>query len=88
MDWFFIAVALGLVALGTFSMLVSTVSGGGMNVVMIPVLVLAFNFGPGEAIGTSFLALTIGSVVAAFRLVRVLGAAGADNGTESRRVAT
>ena len=70
MDWLLIAVALGLVALGTFSMLVSTVSGGGMNVVMIPVLVLAFKFGPGEAIGTSFLALTIGSVVAAFRFFK------------------
>ena len=65
MNWIFVVVALGLVALGTVSMLVSTISGGGMNVVIIPILVLAFNFGPGEAIGISFFALTVESVVAA-----------------------
>ncbi len=48
-------------------MLIATSSGGGMNVVLIPILILAFGFGPSEAIGTAFFALTIGSVVATVR---------------------
>ncbi len=59
-----------LIAIGSASMLLSTVSGGGNNVVMIPILVLVFNFSPGEAIGTSFLALTVGSAVAVAGFVR------------------
>lgn len=65
-----VLVVLTLVALGTLSMLVSTISGGGTNVLIIPVLVLAFNFTPGEAIGTSFLALTVGSFVAAAKFMK------------------
>ena len=59
-----------LVAVGILSMLVSTMTGGGTNVVLIPVLILVFHFPPGEAIGTSFMALTAGSTVAAIRFFR------------------
>ena len=37
---------------------------------MIPVLNLAFHFAPGDAIGTSFLALTVGSIVSGMRFFR------------------
>lgn len=59
-----------LVALGASCMLMATISGGGSNVILIPALILAFHFAPGEAIGTSFLALTIGSIVSGMRFFR------------------
>lgn len=52
------------------SMLVSTISGGGNNVILIPVLILAFNFSPNVAIGTSFLALIPGTIVSAVEFYR------------------
>jgi len=48
-------------------MILSTISGGGTNVILVPVLILIFNLSPGSAIGTSFLALTFGSLVATIR---------------------
>ncbi|MDG7016403.1 MAG: sulfite exporter TauE/SafE family protein [Nitrososphaerota archaeon] len=66
----FAFVVLILMVMGVLSMLVSTISGGGTNVVLIPALILAFQFSPGEAVGTSFLALTAGSTVAAIRFFR------------------
>lgn len=63
-------VLLTLVVLGAVSMLVSTISGGGLNVVMIPILVLAYGLSPGQAIGTMFLALTVGTFVAAVKFTK------------------
>jgi uncharacterized membrane protein YfcA len=48
-------------------MILSTISGGGTNVILVPALILIFNLSPGNAIGTSFLALTFGSLVATIR---------------------
>lgn len=69
MDFFFLVV-LALIALGIVSMIVSTISGGGANVVMLPILILAFGLSPGEAIGTAFLALILGSIAAAVRFLK------------------
>ncbi len=59
-----------LVVLGVLGMIVSTISGGGSNVILIPILILLFSFSPGEAIGTAFLAVVVGSVVAVGRFSR------------------
>lgn len=58
------------VALGAGCMFISTISGGGSNVILIPILILGFHFNPGEAIGTSFLALTSGSLVSGMTFFR------------------
>ena len=64
------ALVLSLVGLGVTSMLVSTISGGGANVAMLPVLVLSFGLSPGDSIGTAFLALVLGSSAAALRFFK------------------
>lgn len=51
-------------------MLVATISGGGANVVMVPILILTYGLSPGAAIGTAFLALIVGSVAAAIRFFK------------------
>lgn len=59
-----ITLGLVLVMVGLVSMLLSTISGGGSNVILVPVLILAFAASPGSAIGTSFFAVTFGNLAA------------------------
>jgi len=59
-----------LFCIGTLGMLLSTLTGGGTNVILVPLLILIYHLPPGEAIGTAFFALTAGSVTAAFGFLR------------------
>ncbi|MEM0118002.1 MAG: sulfite exporter TauE/SafE family protein [Conexivisphaerales archaeon] len=65
---FLLAIAI-VFLIGVISMLVSTLTGGGTNVILVPFLILIYHFPAGEAIGTAFLALLAGSIIAALGFI-------------------